>query len=362
MTTGRKTLHHNHFVVLEGELRFASLMGADELAARQKAIAEQLSNLKNTSEDNSIREQLEKLLEESSTAKFRESSLTLWNEAASAARKMEMGGEGVDIDKGRKGKIRAEKGKKEIASAAVDNDKGDLACPALGLVGGAITQEAIENWENEGGAVETYIPNENRERDMAIDFRDEIITMAQAARGKGQYIILGLDESWILNRDGSQAVICGIARLQETLKRRGLDNVIFERGNGDEVAVNIQAKQRETNAPFSNIVVLGGKAILKSSEFGKLIGSKPEESALLVAIDPKNLNRTSDIKILEMYLSAMKLNKGNSPSELDQTYIKIAADPDGRVRVFIFEPIEPVGVEASAEINRIRVEELGSKA
>ncbi len=76
------TLHHHHFVVLEGELRFASLMGADELATRQKAIREQLRSLKDTEENRSIRQQVEKLLEESKTNKFRETSLALWSEAA----------------------------------------------------------------------------------------------------------------------------------------------------------------------------------------------------------------------------------------------------------------------------------------
>jgi hypothetical protein len=75
------TLHHHHFVVLEGELRFASLMGVDELATRQKAIREQLRLLKDTEENRSIRQQTEKLLEESKTNKFRESSLALWVEA-----------------------------------------------------------------------------------------------------------------------------------------------------------------------------------------------------------------------------------------------------------------------------------------
>ena len=70
----------------------------------------------------------------------------------------------------------------------------------------------------------------------------------------------------------------------------------------------------------------------------------------------------SDIKILEMYLSAMRLNSGKMPSELDQTYIKVMVDPEGCPRIFIFEPIKPIDVETPATINRIRINEIDSKA
>ncbi|MBN1353653.1 MAG: aminotransferase class I/II-fold pyridoxal phosphate-dependent enzyme [Candidatus Omnitrophica bacterium] len=206
------------------------------------------------------------------------------------------------------------------------------------------------------------VPDLERERKIAVDFRDTLIDMALTAKENGQYIILGLDESWIPNKGSIQPVINAIGRLLEKLRRRGLDNIIFERGEGDEVAVEIQKEQKKTKTSFTNIIVLGSQSILKSDEFNKLKGEKPEDRALLIGVNAKNLNLTTDTGLPEMYLLAMRLNSGKRPSELDQAYIKITPDPSGRPRAFVFEPIKPFDIEYSNEVNRIRIQVIGSKA
>ncbi|MFA6610187.1 MAG: hypothetical protein WCT15_05000, partial [Candidatus Omnitrophota bacterium] len=205
-------------------------------------------------------------------------------------------------------------------------------------------------------------PDLERERNIAIDFRDTIIRRAREAKERGEFLILGLDESWIINKSCPQAVIQELERLPENLKRAGLDNVIFVRGKGDDVAIGIQSKQKETGTGFSNIIVLGSQTILRSDEFDKLRSAKDDDAALLVGVNSEHLTITSGVRILEMYLLAMRLNAGASFSELDTSFIKIAADPDGRARAFVFTPVEPYDIEQFREINRIQIEQVNMNA
>lgn len=204
-------------------------------------------------------------------------------------------------------------------------------------------------------------PDLEREKNIAIDFRDAVINRALGAKKENQYIILGLDTSWILNMSGPQGIISALEELPTILRQKGLDNVVFERGNGDEVAVKIQQQRLRTNANFSNIIILGSQSILRSTKFNELKGETPEDSALLIAIDTKNLTYTSAIRIIEMFLLAEKLDKGKLPSELDKTFIDIKS-VEGRARAFIFTPIEPYDIEQFREINRMQIEQIGSKA
>jgi len=205
-------------------------------------------------------------------------------------------------------------------------------------------------------------PDLERERNIAVDFRDTIIRRANEAKAEGQFIILGLDESWIPDMSGPQAVISELERLPENLKQLGLDNVLFIRGRGDEVARKIHRRREDTRTNFSNIIILGDRSIVGNDEFTRFKGSTSEDSALLIGIDPKHLSFTSGIRILEMYLLAIRLNSGKAHSELDTTFIKISVDPKGRVRSFIFTPIEPYDVEQFRKVNDIQIREIDRKA
>ena len=52
--------------------------------------------------------------------------------------------------------------------------------------------------------------NLERERNIAINFKDAIIDMAVKARDKGETIILGLDTTWIPGGSGSSALLAEI--------------------------------------------------------------------------------------------------------------------------------------------------------
>ena len=178
-----------------------------------------------------------------------------------------------------------------------------------------------------------------REKKVAVGFRNELIAMAYEAKKQGETIILGLDESWIPKGAGAMPLIKAIDEFVQDLKKRGLDNIIFERGTGDAVALKIQKAQKDKSVKYSNIIVIGEKGILESAEFGKLKGATDEDAALLVGVDAKNLGLISGVRIPEMYLLAMALNEGKDVSALDQTFISI--DPTSRKRAFIFTPIKP---------------------
>lgn len=205
-------------------------------------------------------------------------------------------------------------------------------------------------------------PDLERERNIAADFMNVIMRMSKDAGQKGQSIILGLDESWILNKSCPQAMIQEIERLPYNLRKLGLDNVIFVRGKGDEVAIDIQGKQRQTNTSFSNIIILGSTSILRSAEFDKLKSSKAEDSALLIGVDTKYMTPISGIRILEMYLLAMRLNSAIAVQDLDMSFIKVTSDPAGRPRAFVFTPVEPYDIEQFRTINRIQIEQIDSQA
>jgi len=222
-----------------------------------------------------------------------------------------------------------------------------------------------------------------REHNIAATFMDTVIDKATRAKQENQFIILGLEETWLKNKSGSQSIVAELERLPELLRRQGLDNVIFKRGNGDEVADAIAQERagRESNIPLSNIIVIGSQSILKSDEFNKLRCAKLQKSALLIGVDTVNLDFTSGIRLIEMYLFAMKLNSVKLPDEsdaeyeqrvqevyarlideLDTQFIEIALSFNGKFWDIIFTPIRPCDTEHLREINRIHREEIDSKA
>jgi hypothetical protein len=223
----------------------------------------------------------------------------------------------------------------------------------------------------------------DREKNIAEDFRDSVIAMAAAAKKEDRVILLGLDESWINNKRGVQTVIAEIERLPEKLRQKGLDNVIFKRGEGKEVAEEIskEMEERKQRLPLSNIIVLGGKSILDSPAFRKLRNSRLQESALLIGVDDKNLDVTSGIRILEVFLLALRLKSVTLPEasgpeynekvlqiyeklfkSLDTKYVEIGLRFNNGFWDFIFTPITPYNISEAAERNRIQVKAFDIKA
>jgi len=201
-----------------------------------------------------------------------------------------------------------------------------------------------------------------REKIIGAKFRDKVIDIAMKAKAKNETVILGLDTTWIPQGSGMGELLAEMDRLIENLRRRGLDNIFFERGKGDDVASKIILRQKEQKTKFSNIIVIGSQEILNSDQFSSLKGSSPEDAALLIGVDPKNLKYTSGIRLPEMYLLAMALNEGKTIPELDQTFILIVKTPDGRPRMFVFIPIKPLDLEKFKDIYELHRREIDLKA
>jgi len=222
-----------------------------------------------------------------------------------------------------------------------------------------------------------------REREIAIDFRNAAITKAVKAKDRGEYIYLGLEETWIKNKSGPQPLISEFERLPENLRQRGLDNVIFGRGKGDAFAGVIAGKQERLGSklPLSNIVVLGSQSILKSKAYNALRSDVLQESAFLLGVDNSHLGFESATRLLEMYLLGLKLNSVKLPKRsdpkykekvkkiydallktLDQKFIKIGFAFNGKFWDFVLTPIEPFNVNEFRDAIEIQAREIDSKA
>lgn len=197
-----------------------------------------------------------------------------------------------------------------------------------------------------------------RERRIAAAVREAVLRKAYAAKKEGQTLILGLDESWIPNKSAVQPIISEFERLPENLRRLGLDNVVFVRGEGDDVAIEIQKKQPIIKTPFSNIFVIGSPSILTSKEYAKLRGADEKDKAVLAGVDAKNLSEFTDVPVVEMYLRAIELGSGKGPSEMDRSFIDIIPSGNGS----LFTPIRPHDIERSRELNDIIIREIDSRA
>jgi hypothetical protein len=55
--------------------------------------------------------------------------------------------------------------------------------------------------------------------------------------------------------------------LPENLKRRGLDNVIFEHGDKERIADTVKKEMEGTRTKFSDVIILGGRDIFGAKMF-----------------------------------------------------------------------------------------------
>ncbi len=231
---------------------------------------------------------------------------------------------------------------------------------------GQDTMESSSRLPVKDAATAAAAVDTDHEKRTAGNFWDELIIKAEEAKRNNESLILGLDTSWIKNQAAAQSMISRMSQLPEDLRRLGLDNLIFKYGNGSELAARLAGEKERTRAKFSSIIVIGSREIIRedqANEFNRLKGAAPEDRALLIGVDPSNLTYMSGIRILEMWLLALKLHSGIAP--LPNTgYINIEAVPDreGRVAAFIFTPVKPYDIMESARINRLQIDEINTKA
>lgn len=207
----------------------------------------------------------------------------------------------------------------------------------------------------------------DHEKQAADDFWDELILKADEAKRSGETLILGLDTSWIQNQAAVQPIISRMNQLPEDLRRLGLGNLVFRYGNGNELAIQLAGDKERTKAKFSNIIVIGNRGIITEgmeNEFARLKSNAPEDRALLIGVNTGNLGYLSGVRILEMWLLALKLHSGIDLSQVKTDYINIeaVADREGKQAAFIFTPVQPYDISESARINRLQIDEINTKA
>ena len=192
-----------------------------------------------------------------------------------------------------------------------------------------------------------------RERKVASDFYDEIVSAAQDANDKGHKLVIGIDTGWIPNMSGCQGVINYLEQdLLEHLRRRGLD-VEIVRGTGDGVAQKLTAMHNA--APDStDVIAICGKDMLKSPLYQALPG-------VLIGVDGASLKPTSAIRIIEMCLIALRLASGTPAEQVKNEYIDVTPVV-GRVLTFIFTPTEPYDMEQFRKVNDLQIREIKTKA
>jgi len=197
---------------------------------------------------------------------------------------------------------------------------------------------------------------------------DAIVLAADEAQKNGQKIILALDDSWIPRTGESGALnmqmLAILNDLPEKLRKRGVENVVFVRGRGEDVIGRIM-EQKDERTPFGNIIVIGGAGITdigQSNRFMELRGQDKNDHAFLFGVDPENLSDTTGRQLLEMYLLALKVRSGGDISPLDQKFIKVSADIHGRSRVYTFKPVAPYNLEEFRGAIELYKNEIENKA
>jgi molybdenum cofactor biosynthesis enzyme MoaA len=167
------------------------------------------------------------------------------------------------------------------------------------------------------------------------------VARARAYEAKKQNIIIGIESSFIpkSQRDDLQGILAELKRLRN---EEGLDNIIIEYGEGEQLVgfINKEAEKRKT--PNSNIIFLGKESVLDSEIFDSFREStKPEEWAFFAGIEfPDNsetLPENTYIRLLEMLTKSVNLWAGKTV-ELDTPYLRIVQEGK-RSYKFIFPEI-----------------------
>ncbi len=207
-----------------------------------------------------------------------------------------------------------------------------------------------------------------RAQEMAMLFMDMLRFYADKVKngdlGGGvkndeQNIMIGLETSWIPKEQADiiQPLLSEIYRIAGSL---GIKNIHIVRKEGDDFAGQLLKEADNKKVNFSNIIVLGHEDIVKEEAFKPLHDPKTGDRALLVRIDPEQINKRPEngneenyIRIVDMINMALELAFNKVLpfevliSELKKSYPEIGLEFDeDSPRVFTFMPkAEPIDRE-----------------
>ncbi|MDP3791342.1 MAG: SAM-dependent methyltransferase [Candidatus Omnitrophota bacterium] len=144
-------------------------------------------------------------------------------------------------------------------------------------------------------------------------FLDELKILAQKAKEEGRKILIALEIDGLVStgqRSMMQPLLSELHRLEDDLRKIGLDNVIIVRGSGSEFAVKITKAMSASSIKLQDVIVLGREDTLNSSSFDNLKSTDSINGALLVGIDPRNLSGYNYMRLLEMLMIALSIADG----------------------------------------------------
>ena len=188
-------------------------------------------------------------------------------------------------------------------------------------------------------------------------FIDEALWRAREAKKTDQSVIIGLDDSWIpdFQRNTIQLLLNHIHRLS---RYEGLDNILFVRGEGDDLAGNIsgeidKSEKDGRTVPLSNIIVLGSEKTIASDKFSTLRSTETEDRAFLVEVNPERIQSDEFhyVAIVEMITFAMK--RAFDPTAVsDSPFMEVHEDPVYRrvLRIIPLPPTERIDAQELREI------------
>ena len=196
------------------------------------------------------------------------------------------------------------------------------------------TAESAPGYSKESQQGQTFI-------DMALIRASEAKRLYKEGRIENPNILIGLEAGLIPERQRSyfQGIINELRRLK---KQKGLDNLIIEDCEGENLASIILHKASETGVPNSNIIFIGRASILDLAAFDPFREDKDLNNwAFFVGVElPKNFPENNYIRLLEMLTKAVNLWAGN-PKPADTQFMRIVQEGKHIYR-FIIPEIEPM--------------------
>ncbi|MDO8535731.1 MAG: aldo/keto reductase, partial [Candidatus Omnitrophota bacterium] len=125
-----------------------------------------------------------------------------------------------------------------------------------------------------------------------------LIYLARKAQAEGQKLLIGLETDWVpgINKEGSlqrQAITPLIRKIEDGLKRKGLDNVEIVYESAGNLAGVLTGRADKTHTSLHNIVAMASKSTIYSDKFAPLMNADMNDRPFLTVIDP--------IKLTELY-------------------------------------------------------------
>ncbi|KJJ84230.1 RelA/SpoT domain protein [Candidatus Omnitrophus magneticus] len=195
-------------------------------------------------------------------------------------------------------------------------------------------------------------------RSSALKFIALIQKEAFLRARKNEMLIVGIDTSWLPNAMKKYADII-VEELARLSKIKGLDNIVFIRGNEESLPSELSRKALAFNTKFSNIIIISNENTINKGVFDAFSSrDNPSQGAFLVGVDMgKGIQDNSYISILDIVRIAIN-TAANPNSNIDKNFVKIIHR--GEHHIILAPKIERWDLSIIEAINKAELEILKS--